>query len=113
MDMIGKMYHVLTVLVNNPTTLGAGAQDSYTNLLETRCSLKKSGGGRGLSFGEVAGNESSQIVTRYQDAIWNAIDMSMKFMIDGVTYTLAAPAEKIQDKRKDYIKFTVNSETSG
>lgn len=108
MDLIGAMYHTVSVLTNAGATLGAGGQDNYSALLTTRCSLRAGGGSRNNAFAVIEGGNSWSITLRYQDAIWNAITMSMKFEIDGVTYTMQN-WEKINDRRRGFIKFNVTT----
>ena len=112
MDLIGEQYHVMMVLTNAGATLGAGGVDNYSALLTTRCSLRSGSGSRNNSFAEISGNSSWRIVCRYQDTLWNAITMSMKFQIDGVRYTLQS-WEKFKERRKDMILFNVTAERNG
>ncbi len=111
MDLIGKQYHTLTVLINTPVGQGAGNRDAYTTLLTTRCSLDTSSGSRSGGFATIEGGSSCMITTRYQTALWSAITMSMKFEIDGIRYTLQG-WERVSDRRKNLIRFNV-SKTNG
>lgn len=106
------MYHTLTVQTNAGTVLGAGGKDVYTTLLTTRASLKEPSGSRNGAFMEIQGGASSTITTRYQQALWNALSMSMKLIIDGVTYTVQSWSLQ-KDNRKSFIVFNVSTERNG
>lgn len=86
---IGQMRSVVQMLKNNPTPATTGGQrDVYGVLLTTRGRLRKSSGGRTLSFAEIVNAESYRLITRYQQGIENDLRVDSKFIIDGLVYTL-------------------------
>ena len=92
--------------VNTPTQVGAGRQDSYATLVTTDGRLRKRGGNRGLRDGEVAFENTYELVVRYQDAIFNAIRSDLKVDIDGTRYTIAG--WELMDEKRFYIRFELN-----
>lgn len=114
MDIIGKLYRTVTVSTNasSAADAGGGHSDTYTDLLTIRAEIRPSGGGRSLSFGEIMGSDSYVITTRYQAALWAAINMSMKFTSEGLVYTLQSFDRK-DDKRKAFIIFNVTLQRNG
>ena len=84
---------------NTPTTTtSGGGADSYATLVTTDGRLRKRSGNRGLQAGEVGFNSSWELITRYQDTIFNAYRSDMKVDIDGVRYTVQS-CDKIDEKR--------------
>lgn len=107
---VGQLNKVVVFKQNTPTTLGAGAKDAYTTLLTTRGSLRKLNGGRGLSFGELLESNSYEMITRYQVALANGLNMAVKVEIESKTYTIQS-FEKIGEK-KFYYKFILNQQNN-
>lgn len=94
---IGNFDKIVTFLVNNSTALGAGGKDGYTDLLTTRGKLRRGGGGRGVAYGDIEGNESFTLEVRKQSLLTSNLTMSLKARINGKIYTLQG-WDEIEDK---------------
>lgn len=105
---VGELNKILVFKTNTPTATGAGLTNSYTTLLTTRGSLKKNNGSRGLSFSELTETNNYTIVTRYQQALHNAMRLDMKIEADGRLFT-PTTWEKIGEKRF-YLRINVNEQ---
>lgn len=114
MDIIGKMYHTVRVLVDVRTEVSTGgAKDNYVELMTIRAEIKPYTGSRTGVFAEILGNNTYDIITRFQSALWTNISMSMKFTDDdGNKHTLQS-FERKEDRRKAYILFRVTRQKDG
>lgn len=91
-----------TFLINNPTVLGQGQQDSYSSLLITRCRLRKKRGDRQMELGLISNQEFYEMVCRYDSVIEDNIRVDNKIIISGVQYSVTT-WEKVQEKINWYI----------
>lgn len=105
-DLIGEMRQSVKLCINVPTAQGSGAIDNYGILLTTRGRLRRSSGGRSLTFSEIEGNSSYTLITRFQQDIEANISISSKWLIDGVFYTVDS-WEKVGEI-KFYYKFSLS-----
>lgn len=87
------------------TTATGGQTESYSTLVTTRGRLRKQNSARSLSFGEMTFGGTYELITRYQDAIFNAISTGMKVTIDSVDFTITS-WEKMNEERF-YLRFTI------
>lgn len=92
---------------NNPTALGAGQQDVYTDLLTTRGRLRKMSGRKDLSFAMIEGADNYELICRFQSALESALKANMKVFVDSVSFTIQS-WEKI-DQLNHLYKFTLNT----
>jgi len=107
---VGQLNKVVVFKTNTPSTLGAGAADSYSTLLTTRGSLKKLSGSRSLSFGELVESNSYEMITRYQSSIASNVRMDTKIEIEGRTFTINS-FEKTGEKRF-YYRFVLSEQVN-
>lgn len=106
---IGKLNKRVTFKINIPEALGAGYADSYFDLITVWCSLKKSTGNKGVSFGEVNVTSSYTLLIRYQSYIESNLRGDVKAVIDGKSYSIE-DWELIEEK-DFYYKIKVNAHT--
>lgn len=110
MDLIGRMRYVVYFCLNAPTAKGAGFQDNYGALVQTRGDLRKSSGSRSNVFNEIEADSSYTLWVRRQIAILNNITVAAKFVIDNVWYTVTSWEEvdhlyiKIQVNKKEPVQ---------
>lgn len=103
---VGRLNKVAVFKQNTPSAKGAGNANSYSDILTTRCSLKKQSGSRGLNFGMLEENSSYEMITRYQQEIEDNVRMDMKISIDGRLFSIQSK-EKVGEKRF-YYRFILN-----
>lgn len=104
--VIGKFDKVVALQKNTPTGQGAGLVDSYSTYVTTRGYLKKKSGNRGVSFGEILGNDSYTLFVRYQTAIATYLRTDNKVIIDSKTFTV--DSFELVDEEKKYYKINLN-----
>jgi hypothetical protein len=116
---IGQMRSSVHFLNNVPTqsanneheeiTTG-GWNDVYGTLLLTRGRLRKQSGGRDLAFGLIAGNDSYELICRFQATLEAALQVNGKVIVDSVNYTIAS-WEKV-DQINHIYKFKLNTQVA-
>lgn len=99
---IGELKEIVTFKKNTPSTLGAGAKDSYSTLLTTRGRLRKKSGNRTLSFGSIDEHNQWELIVRFQTALETNLRMDVKIEIGGRTFTINS-FEKIGEKNFYYV----------
>lgn len=107
MDLIGQMRKKVSLCINIPNAQGSGYTDNYGILLETRGKLKQDSGNRNLTAGEIEGNKSYTLITRFQSSIESNITISAKWLIDGVFYTIDTWSKE-DDQTFLYYKFRLS-----
>lgn len=85
-DLVGKMDKVVLFRKNNSAALGAGAQDSYADLLTTRGALKKVRGNTGISFGDILTNDAYTLIVRKQSLLESNLSNSLRIFIEGRSF---------------------------
>lgn len=98
---IGEFNKVVAFKSNSASALGAGLADSFSTYCTTRGRLRRLSGSRGLSFGEMVGNDSFELTVRRESLLDTNLSLSNKVLIDSVTYTIDS-IEKIEEKRFYY-----------
>lgn len=116
---IGQMRSSVVFKTNTPTvnatadreavTTG-GENDVYSTLLTTRGRLRKKNGNRGLDLGLLSGQDSYELVCRFQSALESSLKVNMKVFVDSVEYTIAS-WEKI-DQLNHIYKFDLNTQVN-
>ena len=107
---VGQLNKVVVFKANTPSTLGAGAVDSYATVVTTRGSLRKLNGSRSFGYGELTESGSYEMFTRYQTTLASALRMDMKVEIESRTFTIAS-FEKVGEK-KFYYRFVLNEQVN-
>lgn len=103
---IGQMRSSVAFLSNTPTPLGSGQKDAYSIFLTTRGRLRKKSGGRGLDLGLLAGNDSYELICRFDSAYVSALKNNGKVTVDSLLYTIAS--WEVVDQIKHFLKFDLN-----
>lgn len=112
---IGQMRSVVVFLTNTPVTTATatreavttgGGNDVYTTLLTTRGRLRKKSGNRGLDLGLLAGQDSYELICRFQSSLESALKVNMKVTVDSANYTITT-WEKV-DQINHIYKFDLN-----
>lgn len=114
---IGEMRSSVVFKTNTPTldktasrsdVSTGGQNDVYSTILTTRGKLRKKSGGRGLDFGLIVGNDSYELICRFQTALASQLKVNMKVFVDSVEYTIAS-WEKV-DQINHIYKFDLNTQ---
>lgn len=101
---IGQLRQSGSLQVNNPTQLGAGKKDNFSELLTCRGDLQKMKGNRILDSGETVIAAGWQWIVRYQTAIESITDKkSIRWVIDGRSFVVSD--YQLIDNKKKYYRF--------
>lgn len=105
-DLVGKMKTAVSFYTNTPAAQGQGNKDNYNLLVSTKGYLRKSGGNRAFSLGDISTESTYLLTIRYQAVIEQNLGASVKIISGGFWYTIEN--WKKEDERNDFIEFTLN-----
>lgn len=117
MVLIGQMRSSVVFKTNTPVITATatreaittgGENDVYTTLLTTRGRLRKRSGGRNLDLGLLTGQDSYELICRFQSALESALKANMKVFVDGIEYTIVTWQKT--DQISHYYKFDLNTQ---
>lgn len=103
--VVGELNRVVVFKKNTPVAQGAGNADSYATLLTTRGRLRKQSGSRSFGFGELAYDNSFELIVRYDSTLAANLSVSLKVEIDSKTYTITS--HDLIDDRQQYYKMNL------
>lgn len=115
---IGQMRSTVIFRLNSPTTSATsdreavttgGQNDVYSNLLTTRGRLKKKNGKRDLDLALLAGQDSYELICRFQSAINTGIQTNGKVFVDSIEYTIQT--WEVIDQIRHWYKFELTCQT--
>ena len=114
---IGQMRSAVVFKVNTPTAsattdraavTSGGQNDSYASSVTTRGRLRKSSGSRSLDLGQLSGQESYELMCRYDSSLNSILKVNGKVTVDNVEYTIQS--WEVVDQIKHIYKFQLNTQ---
>lgn len=104
----GQLRQVVKFEKNNPASTDTGGQtEAYVELLTTRGYLKSRSAGRSLVASQLLALSSHELVCRFQTALENALDSSVRVVINNQFYTIADWRQ--DEEKRYYYVFQLNS----
>jgi uncharacterized membrane protein YcjF (UPF0283 family) len=109
---ISELRTIATLQTNAPKIIygsgvvGAGRKDVYQTFKQLRGKFYQDNSNRGLGEGTVRQEATYKLVTRYERAVMEVIDLQVRFLINGKTYTLNSYDVEVMGKTA-WFSFTL------
>lgn len=105
--VIGKFNKTVVVEQNTPVQQGAGWQDQWQTLLQTKGALKKRNGMRVLETGELYEDNNYDLWVRYQTLLaQNLSILRLRIKIDGREFRIHSI--DAEDEKNFYYRFSLS-----
>lgn len=114
---IGQMRTTVIFLSNNPTTSATatreavttgGQNDVYSSSITTRGRLRKKNGNKDLALGLLSGQDSYELICRFQTAVNSILKVNGKVLVDSVEYTIQT--WEVVDQVRHLYKIQLNTQ---
>lgn len=113
---IGQMRSSVVFKTNAPVTTATttreaittgGQNDVYSTSVTTRGRLRKHNGSRGLDLGAITGQDSYELICRYDSTLNSSLKVNMKVFVDSVEYSIQS--WEVIDQIRHIYKFQLNT----